>query len=94
MGTTVRLTVSAGDLVTVPDVFGMPYETAQSTLRAAGFTVNSVNAMTRAQIEAQNPRFLQIYPNPQDGQVISQTLPAGQQYERGTAIGIAYYRAR
>ena len=93
-GTTVRLTVSAGDLVTVPDVFGMSYETAQSTLRAAGFTVNSVNPMTRAQIEAQNARFFQVYPNARDGQVISQTLPAGQQYERGTAIGIAYYRAR
>lgn len=92
-GATVTLTVSLGDVVQVPDLFGMPFATARQRLSDAGFTVN-VNGQTRAQLERENPAFLLANPNVQEGQVISQSLPAGSFQPRGAAISIAYYRAR
>lgn len=92
-GTTVTLTVSAGDQITLPDVVGLNYQEAQRALTGAGFTVRSVNGQTREQILAENPAFFTVNPNVSDGQVISQSLPPGN-YDRGTAIDIAYYKAR
>ncbi|HEX5505584.1 MAG TPA: PASTA domain-containing protein [Thermomicrobiales bacterium] len=92
LGSAVTVTVSLGDVVVVPGVIGMNYEEAVGTLQNAGFVVNSINGMTKAQILAQNPQFFAAYPNAQPGQVISQTLDSGTRVARGTAIGIAYYK--
>jgi beta-lactam-binding protein with PASTA domain len=92
-GATITLTVSLGDVVQVPDLFGVPFETARQRLADAGFSVN-VNGQTRAQLQQENPAFLAANPNLQDGQVISQSLPSGSYQARGAAISIAYYRAR
>ena len=92
-GATITLTVSLGDVVPVPDLSGVPFETARQRLTDAGFVVN-VNGQTRAQLQQENPAFLAANPNVQDGQVISQSLPAGSFQARGAAISIAYYRAR
>lgn len=94
VGSTVTLTVSAGDVVVVPNVVGMPYQQAVTALREAGFNVTSVNGQTRDQILRENPQYFTANPNVRDGQVISQTLPAGATYSRGAAIGIAYYKAK
>jgi len=92
-GATITLTVSLGDVVPVPDLAGVPFETARQRLADVGFVVN-VNGQTRAQLQQENPAFLAANPNVQDGQVISQSLPAGSFQARGAAISIAYYRAR
>lgn len=92
-GATVTLTVSLGDVVQVPDLAGVPFETARQRLADAGFVVN-VNGQTRAQLQQENPAFLAANPNVQDGQVISQSLPAGSFQARGATISIAYYRTR
>jgi len=92
-GATVTLTVSLGDVVQVPDLAGLPFETARQRLADAGFVVN-VNGQTRAQLQQENPAFLAANPNVQDGQVISQSLPAGSFQARGATIAIAYYRTR
>jgi len=92
-GATVTLTVSLGDVAQVPDLAGVSFETARQRLVDAGFVVN-VNGQTRAQLQQENPAFLAANPNVQDGQVISQSLPAGSFQARGAAISIAYYRTR
>jgi serine/threonine-protein kinase len=91
-GATITLTVSLGDVSQVPDLFGDPYEIARQRLVEAGFVVN-INGQTKAQIERENPTFFTAYPTVREGQVISQSLPAGATYPRGTTISIAYYRA-
>lgn len=91
-GATITLTVSLGDVAQVPDLFGDPYEIARQRLVEAGFVVN-INGQTKAQIERENPTFFSVYPTVREGQVISQSLPAGATYPRGTTISIAYYRA-
>ncbi len=93
-GSTVTLTVSLGDVAQVPDLAGVPFETARQRLTDAGFVVSNVNGQTRAQLQQENPAFLAANPNVQDGQVISQSLPAGSFQPRGAAISIAYYRTR
>lgn len=92
-GATITLTVSLGDVAVVPELFGVPFETARQRLIDAGFGVN-VNGQTKAQIERENPNFFSVYPNVQDGQVISQSLPAGSTQPRGANISIAYYKAK
>ncbi len=92
-GATVTLTVSLGDVAQVPDLAGVSFETARQRLVDAGFVVN-VNGQTRAQLQQENPAFLAANPNVQDGQVISQSLPAGSFQARGAVISIAYYRTR
>ncbi|HEY8600347.1 MAG TPA: PASTA domain-containing protein [Thermomicrobiales bacterium] len=92
-GATVTLTVSLGDVAVVPELFGVPFDTARQRLIDAGFGVN-VNGQTKAQIERENPTFFSVYPNVQDGQVISQSLPAGSTQPRGATISIAYYKAK
>jgi serine/threonine-protein kinase len=92
-GATITLTVSLGDVAVVPDLFGVSFETARQRLIDAGFGVN-VNGQTKAQIERENPNFFSVYPNVQDGQVISQSLPAGSTQPRGANISIAYYKAK
>jgi serine/threonine-protein kinase len=92
-GTTVTLTVSQGDVVTVPDLFGKQVDEAQKILAEAGFTV-TLDGQTKARLEVENPNFFKVYPNVQDGQVISQSLPAGTVVERGAAITVAYYKAK
>ena len=92
-GATITLTVSLGDVAVVPDLFGVSFETARQRLIDAGFGVN-VNGQTKAQIERENPNFFSVYPNMQDGQVISQSLLAGSTQPRGANISIAYYKAK
>ena len=92
-GATITLTVSLGDVAVVPDLFGVSFDTARQRLIDAGFGVN-VNGQTKAQIERENPNFFSVYPNVQDGQVISQSLPAGSTQPRGANISIAYYKAK
>ncbi|MGN6756771.1 MAG: protein kinase domain-containing protein [Thermomicrobiales bacterium] len=92
-GTTVTLTVSQGDVVTVPNLFGKQVDEALKMLAEAGFVV-SLDGQTKARLEVENPNFFKVYPNVQDGQVISQSLPAGTVVERGAAITIAYYKAK
>lgn len=91
VGSTVTLVVSSGDLVVVPNVVGLPRDQAVSTLQGAGFVVGSVNGQSRAEILAQNPAYFQVNPNTKPGQVISQTLAAGELHPRGSSVGIAYY---
>lgn len=94
VGSTVTLVVSSGDLIVVPNVVGFSRDQAVATLQGAGFVVDSVNGQTRAEILAENPSYFQVNPNVRDGQVISQTLAAGELRPRGSSIGIAYYSAR
>jgi len=73
-GSAVDLVVAAGaEMVEVPDVTGLPRESATSELQAAGFTV-SVSETYRDTIDA--------------GDVISQTPGAGTQAPRGSAVAI------
>jgi serine/threonine-protein kinase len=90
-GATVTLTVSMGDVVLVPDLFGMNVEEARRQLTAAGFAVN-VNGQTKEQINKENPAFFTLHPDIQDGQVISQSVPAETYAKRGAAVSIAYYK--
>jgi serine/threonine-protein kinase len=90
-GATVTLIVSLGDMVLVPDLFGMNFEEAREQLIEAGFEV-LVNGQTRDQIDEENPAFFTVHPNVQDGQVISQSLPADSYQQRGATIAIAYYK--
>ena len=92
-GATITLTVSLGDVAVVPELFGVSFETARQRLIDAGFGAN-VNGQTKAQIERENPTFFSVYPNVQDGQVISQSLPAGSTQPRGSNVSIAYYKAK
>jgi serine/threonine-protein kinase len=92
-GSTVTLTVSLGDVVAVPDLFGMDVEEARQQLTDAGFVVNT-NGQTKEQINKENPAFFTVNPNVQDGQVISQSFPAGSYQPRGATIAIAYYKAK
>jgi eukaryotic-like serine/threonine-protein kinase len=92
-GSTVTLTVSLGDVVAVPDLFGLNFEQARKQLIDAGFVVN-VNGQTKDQINKENPAFFTVNPGVQDGQVISQSLPAGSYQQRGAVIAIAYYKAK
>ena len=92
-GGTITLSVSLGDVVLVPDFFGVNFEAARKQLTDAGFVV-LVNGQTKDQITKENPTFFTVYPNAQDGQVISQSLPAESYQSRGTTIAIAYYKAK
>jgi hypothetical protein len=62
-------------------------------LTEAGFVVN-VNGQTKDQINKENPAFFTLYPNAQDGQVISQSFPADSYQKRGATVLIAYYKAK
>jgi serine/threonine-protein kinase len=92
-GSTVTLVVSLGDVVLVPDLFGVNVEEARKQLTDAGFVVN-VNGQTKEQINKENPAFFAANPNVKDGQVISQSLPADSYQQRGVTIAIAYYKAK
>ena len=82
-----------GDVAAVPDLFGVNVETARKQLTDAGFVV-SVDAQSKDRINKENPTFFTLYPNTQDGQVISQSLPAKSYQKRGAVIAIAYYKAK
>ena len=92
-GGTITLSVSLGDVVLVPDFFGVNFEAARKQLTDAGFVV-LVNGQTKDQITKENPTFFTVYPNAQDGHVISQSLPAESYQSRGATIAIAYYKAK
>ncbi len=92
-GATVTLIVSLGDVALVPDLFGVNFEAARKQLTDAGFVV-SVDGQTKDRINKENPNFFTLYPNTQDGQVISQSVAAGSYQQRGATIVIAYYKAK
>jgi beta-lactam-binding protein with PASTA domain len=78
--------------VQVPNVVGLGVEEARSRLTAAGLNLVSVNGQTRAQLQRENPAFLQANPNPRSGAVISQSLAPGTSVQRGTSINIAFFQ--
>ena len=92
-GAPITLIVSLGDVALVPELFGVNVETARKQLTDAGFVV-AVDAQSKDRINKENPTFFTLYPNTQDGQVISQNVAAGTYQQRGATIVIAYYKAK
>ena len=71
-GTTVRINYSKGPKpITVPNVVGMPFESAESTLQGAGFAVSREDVDSADQPE---------------GVVVGQTPAAGTQQGKGSAV--------
>ncbi len=88
-GGTVKVYVSVGDRVRVPDLYGQPYRQAIVELQRAGLTVRGVVPMTCEQIVASFPSFdCEQFP---DGGVVSATLQWNSWVPRGSPIDIAYY---
>lgn len=85
-------TPTANNLVQVPNVVGLSVEEARGRLAAAGLTLVSVNGQTRAQLQRENPAFLQNNPSLRSGQVISQSLAPGTSVQRGASINIAFFQ--
>ena len=86
LGSVVTLTVSAGDKVVVPSLFGKPEAEAQQIIRDAGLQTTAVNAQAIEDVPAASRWVFGVVPV---GGVISQTPEAGTLAERGTAIKIA-----
>ncbi len=74
-GSTVTVNVSQGDVVTVPNVIGMPEQQAQATLQQAGLTTTTANHSGHSQAV-------------QVGSVESSTPAAGSVVPRGTTVYI------
>ncbi len=73
-GSKVRINVSRGPKpVAVPDVVGQPYANAAGALKGAGF------AVTRADVESDEP----------DGRVVAEDPPAGTPVPKGTKITLS-----
>ena len=71
VGTAVRVNVSSGPKpITVPNVIGMPFESAESTLQGAGFAVR------REDVDDTDP----------EGVVVGQNPAAGTQQGKGSVI--------
>jgi beta-lactam-binding protein with PASTA domain len=79
VGSTVTLTVSAGNLVTVPDVVGRTVDEARGALGQAGFDVEVVDASD----PPSNPDEI--------GRVASQDPGADAEAERASTVTIAVY---
>ncbi|MCL4508061.1 MAG: PASTA domain-containing protein, partial [Chloroflexi bacterium] len=72
---TVQITVSAGNLIAVPNVVGMAEQQAQDTIKAAGLATTFANHSGHS-------------PSVQVGQVESETPPAGKLVPPGTTVYI------
>ncbi|GBD18962.1 Serine/threonine-protein kinase PrkC [bacterium HR27] len=89
-GGTVKVYVSVGDRVRVPDLYGKPYQQAVIELERAGLVVRNVTPMTCEQITASFPSFdCEQFP---DGGVVSATLQWNSWVPRGSPINIAFYQ--
>lgn len=89
-GGTVKVYVSVGDRVRVPDLYGKPYQQAVIELERAGLVVRNVTPMTCKQITASFPSFdCEQFP---DGGVVSATLQWNSWVPRGSPIDIAFYQ--
>jgi serine/threonine-protein kinase len=89
-GGTVKVYVSVGDRVRVPDLYGKPYQQAVIELERAGLVVRNVTPMTCTQITATFPSFdCAQFP---DGGVVSATLQWNSWVPRGSPIDIAFYQ--
>ncbi len=89
-GGTVKVYVSVGDRVRVPDMYGKPYQQAVIELERAGLVVRNVTPMTCEQITASFPSFdCEQFP---DGGVVSATLQWNSWVPRGSPIDIAFYQ--
>jgi beta-lactam-binding protein with PASTA domain len=82
----VTLTVSAGDKVVVPSLFGRPEAEAQRLLRESGLQTTAANAQAAGDVPAPSRWVFDVVPV---GGVISQTPEAGTLAERGTTVKIA-----
>jgi serine/threonine-protein kinase len=88
-GGTVKVYVSVGDRVRVPDLYGKPYQQAVIELERAGLVVRNVIPMTCEQITASFSSFdCEQFP---DGGVVSATLQWNSWVPRGSPIDIAFY---
>ncbi|MCX7624005.1 MAG: PASTA domain-containing protein, partial [Thermomicrobium sp.] len=88
-GGTVKVYVSVGDRVRVPDMYGKPYQQAVIELERAGLVVRNLVPMTCEQITASFPSFdCRTFP---DGGVVSATLQWNSWVPRGSPIDLAYY---
>ncbi len=85
-GSTVHLTVSAGDRVVVPDLFGKSEAEAQALIRDAGLATTVANAQAPEDVPAQSRWVFSAVPV---GAVISQAPQAGALVDRGTLVRIA-----
>ena len=85
-GSVVTLTVSAGDRVVVPSLFGRPEAEAQRLIRDAGLQTTGANAQAVEDVPPQSRWVFDVVPV---GGVISQTPEAGTLTERGTMVKIA-----
>jgi eukaryotic-like serine/threonine-protein kinase len=82
----VHVTVSVGDRIVVPDVFGKAEAEAQALLRAAGLSTTFANPQAPEDVAQSNRWVFGVVPI---GGVISQTPNAGALVERGTLATIA-----
>ena len=85
-GSVVHLTVSAGDRVVVPDVFGKPDAEAQALLRDAGLATTFANLQASEDVPQSSRWVFGVVPV---GGVSSQTPDAGTLVDRGTLVKIA-----
>jgi len=85
-GSTIRLTVSIGDKVVVPNLFGLPEAQAQSAIRTAGLATTFVNYQGPEDVPPESRWVFGVVPV---GSVISQDPPAGRLVDRGTVVRIA-----
>ena len=85
-GSSVLLTVSTGNRVVVPDLFGKSEAEAQAVIRDAGLATTAANAQAPEDVPAQSRWVFSAVPV---GAVISQTPQAGTLVDRGTLVRIA-----
>ncbi len=88
-GSLVRLTVSIGDRVVVPNLVGRLEAEAQQAIREAGLQTTYVNYQSPEDVP---PQFREDVRRMPSGMVISQEPTAGTLVERGTVVMIAVRR--
>jgi serine/threonine-protein kinase len=79
---TVRLTVSVGDVVSVPSVYGMPQEQAKDALLKAGLVIGQISFQGADRVPMAD--LLKVC----KGCVLSTDPPVGRIVPRGTVINV------
>jgi hypothetical protein len=95
-GATITLYQSLGDVVAIPDVYGVTVIDASATLTSAGLDVRNVTPQTCTTIQRTEPEF-DCTDFPANGVVFARTTDgltnAWWQYvPRGTVIDLVYYQ--
>lgn len=89
-GSEIRLIVSLGDVVVVPDIREMDVLDATSILQLSGLTIRNVTPQPCTMIQRTDPEFdCDAFPN---NSVVSTSLEPAQIVDRDTEIDVVYYQ--